>query len=97
MKNPKAGDRVAIYEHSARLIGCISEVLSANQCMVITDRGGQFAAHVKQLRRLVPKKRREYWIVTRESGMWLVFGSARDADESAGLNDEVIHVREVKP
>ncbi len=95
MRNALVNERVAVYVGGHRLQGVVAQVLSDDACRVTTGTG-TFVAHTKQLRRLVKKKRREFWVVWRPDGEWGVFGNSNGAHSSAGLVGEVIHVREVK-
>ncbi len=62
MKNPKVGERVVMYLADKRVTGFIKEVYNDKTPTVLFIEDGNFyewCAHPKQLRRLVPKKRRE--------------------------------------
>ena len=96
MKNPKVGEKVRAYFGSSSVKGEVTSV--SKDLLAVTDEDDAvYWFDRRQCVRLVPKKRRDFWIVARNNSAWLVFGSAIDAEESAWLNDEIIHVREVKP
>lgn len=68
MKTPfKIGDRVAVYENIERRVSVIESV-GANGIIRLV--GSSIRFHPKQCRRLIPKKRREIWIIERDGFLY---------------------------
>lgn len=58
----KVGDRVAAYWYDGRFTGKIAE-LEKHGARIYFDSGQIRRCHFKQLRRLKPKKRREFYVL----------------------------------
>ena len=103
--NFKVGDRVAIYS-SDRMVGTVDEIRSDGSIWCRVSRNGQpywnGLTHPKQLRRLKPKKRREFWIKESVSGCPGAYYppviSTIDPKQQDIIQDNRpwIHVREVR-
>jgi len=100
MREPlKKGDRVAVYANGRRITGVVDRLGKGSffgQVYVSADSGVEYGewAHPSQCRRLVKKKRREWWITVRKTD-----GKVTDVSE-VPLGDllapwELVHVREV--
>jgi hypothetical protein len=109
----QVGDRVRVYGHSAMLDGQIATVTNASSpfvkgyIFVVKDDGepGEFELHPKQCRRLVKKKRREWWITRGACGDPMctckdceieTLHTSEQIKTDGKYVKEIIHVREVK-
>lgn len=91
------GDRVHVYDGSIRWHGTVSKV-QENGLMIVDCRrwGGELmTVSLKQCRRLVKRKRREFWIVRYCTGSRDIHDKMPSFRPAAP--GELIHVREVKP
>jgi len=108
----EAGDRIAVFGPVMRWdvdgFGCASDrrtgVVHSHIDGLIQFEDDEdrvrFLAHHKQCRRLVPKKRREWWIHVHTCSPARVtkFPPGRDwCCPNSGCTGETVHVREVKP
>lgn len=94
MKKPFAvGERVAVYDQD-RVTGVITKVISDTMCMVrVAKEDFDCEYHVKQLRRLKPKREPREWTVSKPDDVTPTFWIHHGAVPSAG---EVITVREAR-
>jgi hypothetical protein len=108
MSKFKVGDRVRIFGstwHMGIAHGTAASVKSGKVFDVNTggehiaihlDSGLDVSAHPKQCRRLVPKKRREWWLYESEHG-YLMAENDENMARYFAKSKPVIHVREIKP
>lgn len=96
MKPLNVGDRVAVYAGRARYVGVIKSPAgtlgeSADTYLVSTKDGvAPSVFHRKQLRKLVPKKRREIWVNEYEgAGFSVPFRTKFDAEAGRILSSEI--------
>lgn len=109
-KELKVGDRVAVYESRTRETGRVKEIRESGAVVVQLDReavvGGETLwVHPKQCRRLVKKRRMEFWIRVAETwkpeeGYWLMaYGSEHALEHHKTIEcgpHRTVRVREVK-
>jgi hypothetical protein len=93
MSKYKPGERVACYSAMGRYTGTVTGVGSTITVSLDND-AGAFNAHPKQLRKLRPRKRREWWLAIDLNSD--VVNSATSPFVN-GSRYEVVHVREVLP
>lgn len=96
MKTPlKVGDRVAVYDGVLKYCRTI-EAIAPSGAVRISGSTAWF--HPKQCRRLVKKKRREWWINIYPDREGYAHATKKDADSGHRRNarTECVHVREVK-
>lgn len=102
MKEFKVGDRVALYLNDARVTGKITEI-DGWKIRVLwkhPSAGNVYGwHHVKQCRRLVKKKRREWFMVFDhdQDNCPYVYPSQETAKDHIPPAGFMVHVREVKP
>lgn len=91
MSKFKVGDRVAVYHRANREVGTVKDILNTGTLTVLID-DKWFYRHEKQCRKLVKKKRREFWLY-RHSNIELFTATIYKPSDKYF---EVIKVREVK-
>lgn len=92
MKKPyEPGERVAVYDRNLRIVGTVLK--SDGVYVTVAVRGVPWATlHRNQCRRLIPKKRREWWLVQyRDGERWVLL-----QDPPIGMFSEAVKVREVR-
>lgn len=80
----KVGDRCAVYTSRGRNVGTVMEISEHTGNIKVVE-GDNFCSwvHPKQCRRLIPKKRREIWVVIDNKNMVFTFDSKEEAQEEA--------------
>lgn len=98
MKRPlQIGERVAVYynESPNRYVGTITGV-SDTYIDFKTDYGALYGAHIKQCRRLKPKKKpREWNLLLCKDGSWGTIHPGKIKTDKVGNKYELVRVREV--
>lgn len=95
MSKFKVGDRVAVYTGQSRGIGTIK--CSSDELVVVRFWQTEGTYHKKQCRKLVKKKRREFWMCRNgEFELFKVYHSQYTPKELLAQYKTVIKVREVK-
>jgi hypothetical protein len=100
----KAGDRVAVYQSGQRYIRTVAGVTDDGMVSLVMGVAGDkcMLAHPKQVRRLVPRKRREWkgrWQVlyNGDGSQSIVFSPEQPFTELLGIKGLQMTLREVKP
>lgn len=97
----KVGDRVRVYDwRNGTSVGAVDHITRHGElCVSFSDQDIKIFAYPKQCRRLVKKKRREYWIDIRQTENGVepnyVLWEAEPV-MNIQVRGELIHVREVK-
>lgn len=97
---PKVGDHIAVYCSDGRYTGTIHQLCDKDALLVTGDVARQFArVHKKQCRRLVRKKRREWYLVFDhdQDGCPYAYTKKEDAEKNNGsASGFIVHVKEVR-
>ncbi len=100
MSKLKVGDRVRVYSvHTVTFTGRVDSITNGILVGVIEDgfysQHGDGPFHVKQCRKLMRKKRREWWVVVGQDSI-IKSGKPSDLPITAAWPDNLVFVREAR-
>lgn len=92
----KVGDRVRVYISRRPFVANVNEILPDGCLFIAANDGHTMAVLPKACRKLVKKKRREWWVDIYPNGVFGIFCSKEDADKWTNSDRlDCVLVREV--